>query len=145
MAKLYDCNVNAQKKSLWLAPSRGVEETIVLEYDFSEMGGAVGAYLIGNLPKNCIVNEVTALPVVAMTGTGDVDTLGTTINTGAEFVADIAAVTVGTLTAGVPKIDTPSTWVKCSADTPVYFNIATGAATAGHVYFIVRYLNVPVA
>lgn len=145
MAKLYDVGVDTTRQTIWRTPIRGVEQTAVFCYDFDVMGGAIGAYLIGTIPANSIINETQYIATTAMVGDGDVDTVGTTIDSGAELVADLAATSADTLTEGVCKIENNATWIKCAADTPIYFNIATAVATAGKVYVFVRYINMPTA
>jgi hypothetical protein len=117
---------------------------MVVEYNFATMGGAVGDYILGDLPANSVVTQVAFTLETAFVGASDVDQLGTTA-TGAELIADMAAVTVDTLTEGVAKIEDPSTWVKITADTPIYFNIGTAVVTAGHLYAVIRYFHFPPA
>jgi len=146
MATIYDCKKDPRRKTVWGSPQYGVEETMVLHYSFDELGGAQGDYILGTLPANCIVNQVAYICTTAFSGSGDAETLGTTSG-GTQLCADMAGVSADTVTAGVPAINnvTMSSWIKVTADTDIYFTIASGDVTAGEVYFFIRYINIPAA
>ena len=149
MAVMYDCKADPRQASVWGTPQFHAEEVMVVEYDFTKMGGALGDYILGTLPKNCSVSQVAYIWTVAPTSAGtDVDTLGLASTGDVKLIADMgSASTVSTWYCGTPAINntTASTWVKVTADTDIYFTIATAALTAGHFFGLIRYFNVPSA
>ena len=147
MAVVYDCKNDARRSSVWGPPQLGGEQVMIVEYDFDKMGGALGDYILGTLPKNSSVIQVAGIWSVAPVGTGDVDTLGLASTGDNKLMTDMGGDTVSTWYCGTPAINntTASTWVKVTADTDIYFTIATGVLTAGHFYGFIRYITVPSA
>lgn len=144
MATIYDCQADPHGMPIIGTPQYGVEEVMMVKFDYTKLGGAIGDYILGTLPANCVVTQVAYILPTAFVGTGDVDTLGTSSG-GAELITDMAGVSADTLTEGVAKIEDPSTWIKCASETPIYFSIGTGAITAGVMYAWIRYINTPTA
>lgn len=144
MAVIYDCHNDARKATVWGTPQLGGEQVMIVEYDYDTMGGALGDYILGAIPANSSVIQVSGIWSVAPVGTSDVLTLGTT-SAGNTLMTDMGGYTVSTWYLGTPVVNTCATWVKYTADTDIYFTIGTGVLTAGHFYGVIRYVTVPSA
>ena len=147
MATIYDCKNDARRSTVWGTPQLGGEQVMLVEYDFSTMTGALGDYILGTIPKDSSIIQVAGIWKVAPVGDGDILTLGLTSTGSAVLMADMGGYTVSTWYPGVPAINnvTMTSWIKVTADTDIYFTIATGVLTAGHFYGFIRYITVPSA
>jgi hypothetical protein len=61
------------------------------------------------------------------------------------LITDMSGVSADTLTSGTPAINntTVSSHIKVTADTDIYFTIATAVVTAGRMVAFIRYINMP--
>jgi hypothetical protein len=145
VATLYDMHTSPRSSYIAGTPQYGAEVTMLVEYDFDKMGGAVGDYILGVLPANSIVTQVEYILPTAFVGSGDVTTLGLAATGDTKLITDMSAVSADTLTSGTPAINntTVSSHIKVTADTDIYFTIATAVVTAGRMVAFIRYINMP--
>jgi hypothetical protein len=116
-------------------------------YDFTTQGGATGALNVkdedGNnvvLPAGAIITNVIAHAAVAVTtsASGTIS-LGANTTTDLQGATAAATLSLNALVAGVP-VGTAATSVRCTAERTIQVTIATGALTAGKVYYFIEYM-----
>lgn len=110
------------------------KQAACVTYDFSVDGGAVGTYLFGtNLPANAIVTSVKSEELTAVTGADSITLkAGSTALTGAiDFTGD----------AGIQNraLAGSAAGIKVTSSSELQIAIATNAATAGKIRFMVEF------
>lgn len=139
MATVYDAKSPVQGEPVFGNGQVQTVKTKTFVYDFAKMGGAIGDYILGKLPINAIILDISSYFTTALAG-GTAVTLGSAA-AGAQFMADMVTTgqTADTLIQGVAKGDTQSR-IALAADSDVILT-CTGAITAGRmvttfVYFV---------
>ena len=139
MATVYDAGLPVQGEPVFGNGELKTVKAKTFVYDFTKMGGAIGDYILGKLPINAVILDISTYFTTALAG-GTAVTLGSA-SAGAQFMADMFTTgqTADTLIQGVAKADTQSR-VALATDTNVILT-CTGAITAGRmvttfVYFV---------
>lgn len=116
-------------------------------YDFSTQGGAVSTISLKDadgvnvvLPLGAIITNVIAHAVVAVT-TSASGTLSLGANTTTDLMGATAdsTLSLNAIVAGTP-VGTAATSVRLTAERTISASIATGALTAGKVYYFIEYM-----
>lgn len=114
-------------------------------YDFSVLGGAVGAIKLKDedgtdliIPSKAIVTSVY-IDVLTAPTSGGAATIAFGANTTTDFKAATAIASYTGIVAGIP-VGTAATAVKMTADRNITATIATAALTAGKIYVLCEYI-----
>jgi hypothetical protein len=114
-------------------------------YDFSVLGGAIGAIILKDedgtnlvIPSKAIVTSVYIDVITAPTSGGSA-TIALGANTTTDFKAATAIASYTGIVAGVP-VGTAATAVKMTADRNITATVAVAALTAGKFYVMVEYI-----
>ena len=135
MATVYDAKTPVQGEPVFGNAQLQTVKSKTFVYDFAKMGGAAGGYILGKLPVNAVLFDISAYWTTVSAG-GTAYVLGSA-ESGAQFVADMgAAATADALIHGTAIMDTSSR-LALAVDSDVILTI-TGTGTAGR--FVVTFI-----
>jgi hypothetical protein len=130
---------NAAKYKAFGSEFTGIPESMVLEYDFANDGGAAGTIVLGLTDKKILVLDSRVMVSTACTSGGSATVkIGTTADDDAFM--DTTSGAVASLVADYVNTETAGQNVVVASGQAINMVIGTAALTAGKIKVILRYM-----